>query len=263
MIVAGCDIGSTWGKALIMNNGNIASYTIRPVHHIPVKTAHEVIEEAIRQAGLSSLEDIDYIVGTGYGRLMMIPFAHHTVPEIACHARGAQWLVRGLRTVLDIGGQDCKVVGLHEDGRIREYLYNDKCASGTGRFLERVAKVSSLSLQAQNPAAITSQCSVFAESEIVTLLNQGKEIPDIIAGINEAIASRLATLVNKVGLLEDFTVTGGCANNLGLIAILEEKLGIPVKRFSEDPQIGGALGAAVIAAERSKEGGKKNGDSRP
>ena len=257
MLVGGCDVGSATGKAVIMRDGEIISYEIIPSTTKPEVTARMVMDMALKKAGLSSISELDYIVGTGYGRLK-VPFANENISEITCHARGAQWLLPTVRTVVDIGGQDCKVVSLGENGKVLEFVMNDRCAAGTGRFFEAMARVldcglqglSELALQGKNPATISSQCSVFAESEVVTLVNEGKELSDIVAGLHASIASRLNSMVRKVGLVEDVVLTGGCAKNDGLAKALEDKLGMTVKKLPFDPQIVGAIGAALIAAER-------------
>ncbi len=257
MIVGGCDVGSATGKAVIMKDSTIASYTIIPSTTKPEVTARVAMDEAIKRAGLSSLEDLQYIVGTGYGRLK-VPFANENISEITCHARGAYWLLPTVRTVLDIGGQDCKAISLDDKGKVTDFVLNDKCAAGTGRFFEAMARVldcgleglSSLSLQSKSPATITSQCSVFAESEVVTLVNEGVNLIDITAGLHNAVASRLNSMLRRIGIVEDVALSGGCAKNEGLVKALEEKLGVSVKRLPEDPQIVGAIGAALIAKER-------------
>ena len=257
MIVGGCDVGSATGKAVVMKDGEIASYVIIPSTTKPEVTARTVMDEALEKAGLSSLEDLGYIVGTGYGRLK-VPFANENVSEITCHARGAHWLCPTVRTVVDIGGQDCKVMSMDDEGKVIEFVMNDRCAAGTGRFFEAMARaldcglegLSSLSLQSQNPATITSQCSVFAESEVITLINEGVELVDIAAGLHNSIAGRLNSMVRRVGLVEDVALTGGCAKNEGLAKALEEKLGVSVKKLPQDPQIAGAIGAALIAREK-------------
>jgi len=231
MIVGGCDVGSATGKAVVMNDGEIVSYVIIPSTTKPEVTARTAMDEAIEKAGLSSLEDLEYIVGTGYGRLK-VPFANENISEITCHARGAYWLSSTVRTVVDIGGQDCKVMSLDDKGNVLEFVMNDR------------------SLKSKSPAVITSQCSVFSESEVVTLINEGTEVVDIAAGVNNAVAGRLNSMVRKVGLVEDVALTGGCAKNEGLAKALEGKLGISVKKLPHDPQIAGAIGAALIAAEK-------------
>ncbi|MCJ7520680.1 MAG: acyl-CoA dehydratase activase [Dehalococcoidia bacterium] len=257
MLVGGCDVGSATGKAVVMKNGEVISYVIIPSTTKPELTARTVMDEAIEKAGLSSIEDLDYIIGTGYGRLK-VPFANENISEITCHARGAQWLLPTVRTVVDIGGQDCKVMSIGDNGKVLEFVMNDRCAAGTGRFFEAMARVldcslqglSELSLQGKNPATITSQCSVFAESEVVTLINEGVELVDIVAGLHNSIASRLNSMIRKVGLVENVALTGGCAKNEGLAKALEDKLGVAVKKLSQDPQIAGAIGAALLAAEK-------------
>jgi predicted CoA-substrate-specific enzyme activase len=263
-IYAGCDIGSTTGKAVLMSNGSILASITVPCLTRPEKTAELVMDDVIKQAGLSSIDDVTYLIGTGYGRVR-IPFANDNISEITCHARGASWLCPSVKTAIDIGGQDCKVIGISKNGRVREFMMNDKCAAGTGRFFEAMGRVlhleldeiSSLSLESNLPAAITSQCSVFAESEVITLLNDGVDLKNITAGINTAIAARLVSLVRRVGIVKDLTVTGGCAKNAGLIKCLEEKLKSEIKLLPEDPQIVGAIGAAVLAREACENGEDK------
>lgn len=259
MLVGGCDVGSTTGKAVILNERGIISYSILPSTTKPEETARLAMEESLNKAGLSSLGELGYVVGTGYGRLK-VPFANENVSEITCHARGAQYMSPTIRTVVDIGGQDCKVISISEKGKVVEFVMNDRCAAGTGRFFEAMARVlncglegiSAIGNQGDPPANITSQCSVFAESEVVTLINEGTELTRIIAGINDSVASRLSAMVRRVGLVEDLAITGGCSKNDGLVRALEKKLGVTVKRLSQDPQIAGAVGAAVIADEKRK-----------
>jgi len=256
-IFAGVDIGSTTGKALLLNDEDkILASTIMEVTTRPEKTARICIDEVLQQAGLKE-EAIDFMVGTGYGRVK-IPFASDNISEITCHATGAKWLHPTVKTVVDIGGQDCKVIGVKDDGKVREFVMNDKCAAGTGRFLESQARVlnvriddfSEQSKKADSPALISAQCSVFAESEVITQLNEGNSIPNIVAGIHVAIASRLISLLKRVGIEEDLTVSGGCAKNEGLIKILQDKVGVNIVYLREDPQIVGALGAAVLARQK-------------
>jgi len=257
LIVAGCDVGSTTGKAVIIKDHTIAAYTIIECKPKPEETARLAIDEVMRKVGLSSLEELDYVVGTGYGRLK-IAFANDNISEITCHGVGAHWLCNSVRTIIDIGGQDLKAIGLDNNGRVADFIMNDKCAAGTGRFLENQARVlgltleelAAISLKATKPAVISSQCSVFAESEVITLLNDGVEIASIANGIHDSIASRLVTMVRKVGAKPDITVAGGCAKNVGLIDILEKRLDTQIVKLPEDPQVIGAIGAALLAAER-------------
>jgi predicted CoA-substrate-specific enzyme activase len=256
-IFAGVDIGSTTGKALLLDEeGKVIGFHITEATPKPERTARICLDAVLEKAKAKE-KDIAYMVGTGYGRVK-IPFASENISEITCHATGAKWLCPTVRTVVDIGGQDCKVIGVREDGKVREFVMNDKCAAGTGRFLESQARVlgvkiedlSELSKRAETPALISAQCSVFAESEIITQLNEGNSVENVVAGIHVAIASRLISLLKRVGIQEDLTVTGGCAKNDGLIRILQEKAGVRVVHLREDPQIVGALGAAVLAQEK-------------
>jgi predicted CoA-substrate-specific enzyme activase len=257
MIVGGCDVGSTTGKAVVMRDGEIISHFITPSTTKPEKTARIAMDEALKQAAISSIDDLEYIVGTGYGRLK-VPFANENISEITCHARGAQWLSPSVRTVVDIGGQDCKVMSLNDKGKVLEFVMNDRCAAGTGRFFEAMARaldcglegISALENQGDTLANITSQCSVFAESEVVTLINEGTDLSNIIAGINNSVAGRLNSMVRKVGLVEDLALTGGCSKNAGLAKALAEKLKVNVIKLPQDPQIAGAVGAAIIAGEK-------------
>ena len=260
MFVGGCDVGSTTGKAVVIRDSSIVSHHIVPSTTRPAETAQIAMDEALKGAGLTSLDQLDYVVGTGYGRLK-VPFANDNVSEITCHARGAHWMNASVRTVVDIGGQDCKVMSVAEDGRVVEFAMNDRCAAGTGRFFEGMARVlgcglegiSSLDNQGDNPSAISSQCSVFAESEVVTLINEGIELSDIIAGINNSVANRLYAMVRRVGLVKELVLTGGCSKNAGLAKALEKKLGITVTMLPQDPQLAGAVGAALIASEKAQK----------
>ena len=256
MIIAGCDVGSLTGKAVILKNEEILSYSIVPTTPKPERTARNAMDEALEKGNLT-LEEIDFIVGTGYGRVK-IPFANSELSELSCHGKGAHSLIPSIRTIIDVGGQDCKVIKVSKEGKILDFAMNDKCAAGTGRFLEVMAKTLELkleelgpiSLRSKNQAKITAQCSVFAETEVVSLMADGVEVADIVAGIHDAIASRIMSLVYRVGLEKDLTITGGVAKNIGVVAYLEKKLGIETKKLPVDPQLMGALGAALTAKEK-------------
>ncbi|MFX1444404.1 MAG: acyl-CoA dehydratase activase [Promethearchaeota archaeon] len=258
MIVAGCDVGSLTGKAVILKNGEIISTSIVPTTPKPERTAKNAMDEALENANLT-LDEIEYIVGTGYGRVK-IPFANSEISELSCHGKGAHSFIPSIRTIIDVGGQDCKVIKVSKDGKILDFAMNDKCAAGTGRFLEVMARTLELkleelgpiSLQSKNQAKITAQCSVFAETEVVSLMADGVEVPDIVAGIHDAIASRIMSLVYRVGLEEDLTITGGVAKNIGVVAFLEKKLGVQAKKLPVDPQLMGALGAALTAQKKAE-----------
>lgn len=254
MVVAGCDIGAATGKLVIMEDNRILSYSIVRVQPESELTAQEAMDEALKKAKLN-LNQIQHYVGTGYGRIH-IPFANETVTEIACHGRGAHWIDPLIRTVIDIGGQDSKVIKIDDKGVIQDFAMNDKCAAGTGMFLEDIAGILELkvedlgpmSLQANEVIKISNQCSVFALSEVISLVAEEKTIPDIVAGINDSVASRMISMVYRLGLEEKVILSGGVAKNTGVCRNLEEKLGVKlVNPFPVDPQVIGALGAALFA----------------
>jgi predicted CoA-substrate-specific enzyme activase len=255
MIAAGCDVGSLSAKAVILENGTIKASHVIFARPEPEESAQEVMGAALTKAGLK-MEDIGCCVGTGYGR-KSIPFAHSIESEIACHGRGAQWLMPEIRMVIDIGGQDAKAIRLDESGNVIRYAYNDKCASGTGRFLEIMAGAMGISLddmggisfQARNPVTISNQCVVFAETEIISLINDGRDRADIVAGLHRAMAHRVASLAKGIELDREIAMTGGVAKNPGMFAALQDALGVTISRVNTDPQVIGALGAAVIARE--------------
>lgn len=256
MIVAGCDIGSLTAKAVIMKNNAILAAQVIRAKSKPDESAREVMGIALKQAGLV-MEEVSFCVGTGYGRAS-IPFAGMVESEIACHGRGAQWQMPSVRMVIDIGGQDAKAIRLDDKANVIRYVYNDKCASGTGRFLEVMAEalnidlpsMGTVSLSSQNPISISNQCVIFAETEIVSLVNEGRDIADIVSGLHNALAHRVAALAKGIELQEDIVMTGGVAKNEGMFAALEKALGRKIKNIDRDPQINGALGAAIFAAER-------------
>jgi len=254
------DVGSLAGKAVILqwDEGSkekiVGSATVVS-RVVPQKTARTVFGNALKEAGIEK-GDVNYIVGTGYGRIK-IPFANTNVSEIACHGRGAHWCENSIRTIVDIGGQDSKVIRVDENGKLRDFGMNDKCAAGTGRFLEVMANaletkledMGKISLDSTKPALITAQCGIFAETEVISLIAEGRKVVDIIAGLHYSIASRILSLVNRIGLDLDITMTGGVAKNVGVISALEDKLNVKLKQLKIDPQIIGAVGAALFAKE--------------
>ena len=258
MIVAGCDIGSLTAKAVIMRGDEILAAEVMRAKSHPEESARDIMARALDQAGLV-LEEISFCVGTGYGRAS-IPFANRVESEIACHGKGAQWKMPSVRMVIDIGGQDAKAIRLDAQANVVRYVYNDKCASGTGRFLEVMADalnvdlndMGSVSLSSQNPVSISNQCVIFAETEIVSLINEGKNIADIISGLHHALAHRVAALAKSIDLEDDIVMTGGVAKNEGMFSALEKALGRPLRKPERDPQINGALGAAIFALEHLK-----------
>ena len=212
------------------------------------------MEQALDSAGLTR-EDIDALVTTGYGRTA-IESGDKSITEITCHARGAHYLNPDVRTVIDIGGQDSKVIRLDETGAVVNFVMNDKCAAGTGRFLEMMARTMEMSLDQmsvtgldyQEDITISSMCTVFAESEVVSLIAQNKAPDDIVHGLNKAVAAKTAALVQRVGGEEKYMMTGGVSKNQGLVQTLEEKLSAKLV-ISENAQLCGALGAALYAAD--------------
>jgi (R)-2-hydroxyacyl-CoA dehydratese activating ATPase len=256
MIVAGCDVGSLTAEAVILEDNAIRAAEIIRVRPRAEQSAREVMDIALNKLGLS-YEDIDYCVSTGYGR-ETIPFSDHNISEISCHGRGAHFLVPGIRTVIDIGGQDCKAIRIDQYGALEDFVMNDKCAAGTGRSLELMSQylgvhfseLAGLARQAETLITITSQCSIFSELEIMHYLMEDKKPADIAAGICESMARRVKMLVGRVGVKPDIAITGGVCKNTAVVNYLEEMLDIRFVPFEEDPQIIGALGAAVFAGER-------------
>ncbi len=255
MIVAGCDVGSLTTKAVILNNTRVIGHALIPSSFNPEKSAPEVMDMALRAAGLT-MKDIGFCVGTGYGR-ERIPFVGKAVSEIACHAKGAHWLLQSVRTIIDIGGQDCKAIRLDEKGNIVRFITNDKCASGTGRFLEVMARLlglgldelGTLSAQARNPITLAATCTAWAQAEVIMHLNSNTSKADLASGINQAMAARVAILAKSVGVEKDVCMTGGVAKNAGVLEAMEKQLGVPMRRLRVDPQVMGALGAAVFARD--------------
>jgi predicted CoA-substrate-specific enzyme activase len=257
MLVAGCDVGSLSGEAVIMDRDSIIAYDIMRVRPRPEQTAQEAMARALAVANLS-LEDIDYCVSTGYGR-EKIAFAKSSISEISCHGKGAHWANPHIRTVIDIGGQDCKVIRVDKFGYMADFTMNDKCAAGTGRFLEGMARVlgvtleelGAISFEATSPISITKTCTVLAQFDVISMLNDGKKRPDIAAGIGKAMAERISKMTKKVGIRKDVTITGGVAKNPAVVENLKDVLGVEIRKLDGvDPQIVGALGAALFARER-------------
>jgi predicted CoA-substrate-specific enzyme activase len=256
MIVAGVDVGAITAKAAIVDDGELIATAVRMAGYDRAAAARQVLDQALAQAGLIQ-EQVTSLVATGYGRVQ-VDGADKSVTEITCHARGAYYLCPGVRTVIDIGGQDSKGISVGPSGKVVDFVMNDKCAAGTGRFLEVMAHAlevdladfGSQALAASNRAKISSTCTVFAESEVVTHLAAGTPRPDIIAGIHEAIAARVTTMLGRIPVHDDIALTGGVARNPGVARMLEEKLGHPVI-VHEQAQLAGAIGAALIAQKPS------------
>jgi len=259
-IVAGIDIGSLSAEAVIMSGGKILAYSIVPTGADSRRAAETALEKALESAGRSR-DEIGFVVATGYGRAN-VPLASLQVTEITCHGRGAVYLFPDARTVIDIGGQDSKVIRLDDRGTVVDFVMNDKCAAGTGRFLEVMARaletevdrLSEVAATASRSATISSMCTVFAESEVVSLIGQGAPRDEIARGLMESVAERTASMVHRVGLAPEVVMTGGVAKNKGVVRALEKRLG-RVIRVPDEPQIVGALGAALVAAGRAGSGG--------
>lgn len=256
MYVMGIDSGSTSTNAVIMDQDrNIKAFAVVRTGAKSGQSAQKILEEVLEKAGLKR-EDISWIVSTGYGRVS-IPFADENVTEISCHGRGAHYFNPNVRTILDIGGQDSKAIHLSSTGEVTDFVMNDKCAAGTGRFLEMIARSLEMEIGELGPAAlqstenieITSMCSVFAESEVISLIAQNKEKADIANGVCHSIANKSYSLMKRVGLDPEFMMTGGVAKNPGVVRAVEEKIGAKLY-ICPEPEIVGAVGAALYALDQ-------------
>ena len=251
MITIGIDVGSLTTKAVVYDGKILGTFISRSGHQFE-RAGIDVFNKVLNIAGVKK-EDIDYILSTGYGRYSL-PFTNDKVTEITAHARGVNFFYPNVRTIIDIGGQDSKAMRV-QNGQVKDFMMNDKCAAGTGRFIEVMAKALSvnsldemgkLSLQSKNPAQISSMCTVFAESEVISLFAEKKYSKvDIIAGIHNSIAKRIGGLVRRLGKIEeDVAFVGGVAKNIGVKIVSPE---------GDYPQLTGALGAAIIAYERANK----------
>ena len=259
---AGVDVGSTQTKAILISDDGRAR---RIIARALVDTGANVRKAAERafdlccQSVVMPAREVGFVVGTGYGRYN-ISFGHAQMTEISCHARGAHFLCPGTRTVIDMGGQDSKAISVGEKGEVLDFVMNDKCAAGTGRFLANAAEVMGitlddigpLSLAATRPVKIATVCTVFVESDILSYLAQGKKAEDILAGVHLAIAKRTLSLARRLSIEPEITMTGGVARNQGMVHALEEVVGHELK-VSPDAQYMGAVGAALFALEKLDE----------
>ena len=252
MYFAGVDIGSTMTKVVVTDKaGDLLSVIKGPTGAEYRQLANEVMRQALKQAGLR-IDDVSYIVATGYGRLS-VPFADRQITELSCHARGVYSLFPGVRTAIDIGGQDAKCLKI-DNGRLVSFVMNDKCAAGTGRFLEvtaatlgiKLEDMGEISLKATRKIQISNLCTIFAQQEVVALLSRGEKLENIIAGLHDALASRVAALARRLGIEPDLVLTGGVAKNIGMVKAMKESLGCEIL-VPEEPLITGALGAAILA----------------
>lgn len=260
--VVGIDIGSRQSKAVLLHQKEVYTALI-PTGFFMKQTANELLDILFEQSEIT-IDDIEYIVGTGYGRVALefenVP--NRVVTEISCHGLGAHYLGDNIHTIIDIGGQDSKVIRINPyNGKVIEFAMNDKCAAGTGRFLEKISdvlgydatKIGEVSLQAENPTNISSQCVVFAESEVISRRAKGANVSDLAAGINLSVAKRVNNLLNRVGIEPNVLFTGGVSNNAGIKKAFEDILGFSIGTSKLDTVYAGALGAALYAGEFAEE----------
>jgi predicted CoA-substrate-specific enzyme activase len=257
VITAGIDIGSTYSKVVVMKDGVVLGYGVNATGAFPDESAKRGLKQALEKAGLTE-NDVQYSVSTGYGR-RVASFANENISEISSNARGSKHVGKkfGIKTIIDIGGQDTKVISLDDNCDMLNFNMNDKCAAGTGRFLEVLAQelhvpldqMGAMSLKATNPVEITTTCLVFAKSELHSKMTEGYKTEDLIAGIHRAITRRLLVMAKKVGVKKEVFFDGGPARNIGIVKSFEEELGFKII-VPEIPQIVTATGAAVIAAEK-------------
>ncbi|MBN2538660.1 MAG: 2-hydroxyglutaryl-CoA dehydratase [Deltaproteobacteria bacterium] len=252
MITAGIDIGSITAKAVVLSNGRILGSKVIFTGYNARQAGKNVFEDLLKELDMDA-SLIEKIVSTGYGR-NSVTFADKALTEIICHGAGAHYLNPEVRSVIDVGGQDSKVLTVDSAGRVKDFAMNDKCAAGTGRFLEVMARAlesdlddfGAKSLKSQTPSKISSICTVFAESEVISLISKGKSREDIIAGIHESVASRISSMARRVGVTEPVMMTGGVARNIGVVRALEKALDVSIE-VSEFAQVNGAVGAAIMA----------------
>ena len=256
-IVAGCDVGSLTTKAVLLQNNRLIATSLIRSKAKPQESAALAMADVSAKAGISEKE-IQFSVGTGYGR-DKISFVNEAKSEISCHGKGAKWLMPSVKTIIDIGGQDCKVIKIDASGQAVKFVTNDKCASGTGRFLEVMAKVLGIDIselgaqtaKSKAPVTMASTCTVWAQADVISFIHAGIPLEDIGAGINLAMAKRIATLANAVKPEKDICMTGGVAKNAGVLSLLEDLMGYRLKKIRKsDPQLAGAIGAALFARER-------------
>jgi len=254
-ITAGVDIGSVGSKAAVLVDGELYAYAAMRTGGVSEATAVKVTNWALEGTGLE-MGKLNYVVGTGYGRVN-VPFAKKTITEIACHARGAHYIYGPtVRTVLDIGGQDCKAIRCDDKGKVVSFLMNDKCAAGTGRGLEVFSDLISVPIQElgkvslnvdQEPPPVSNTCVIFAKAESLALLRQGWTKERVAAAYHAAMADRIVDLLNRVGVEKDFVITGGVAKNTGIVTRLEKILKTKALEPKMDPILAGALGAGLFA----------------
>ena len=254
IITCGIDVGSVSSQAVLVIDGELYGFNSMRTGNNSPDSATNALQGVMDKCGMK-LEDIRYVVGTGYGRVN-VPFAHKAITEIACHARGANYMGgNGVRTILDMGGQDCKAIHCDEKGKVTNFLMNDKCAAGTGRGMEVIADLMQIPIAELGPRsfdvdvepeAVSSVCVVFAKSEALGLLKAGYTKNKVIAAYCQAMAERVVSLLERIGVEEGFFITGGIAKNPGVVKRIEKLLGIKAMETKVDSQIAGALGAALF-----------------
>jgi bzd-type benzoyl-CoA reductase Q subunit len=255
IVSAGVDVGSVSSQGVIMADGKLYAYANMRTGYNSPQSAMDVINWAMEGTGLT-LENIHYTVGTGYGRVK-VPFSKKAITEIACHARGANFMYGpSVRTVMDMGGQDLKVIRCDERGKVENFLMNEKCAAGTGRGMEVIAdllkvpikEIGEMSLDVkEDPNPVSNTCVLFAKTEVMGLLYEGWPVNEVLAAYSRAMADRVCAQVKEVGVKEDFVITGGIAKNRGVVERLERGLGVKALKTDIDYQIAGALGGALFA----------------
>lgn len=252
MITAGIDIGSITAKAVVLKDHRMMGAKVVFTGYNAQKAGNSVFDALLELLGMPRGE-VDAVVATGYGR-NAVDYADKAVTEITCHGAGAHFIDPEIRFVIDVGGQDSKVIRINEAGKVLDFAMNDKCAAGTGRFLEVMARAMEVDLDkfgdsfadAPNPSKISSICTVFAESEVISLISKGERRENIIAGIHESVATRISAMARRVGVTPPVMMTGGVAKNNGAVKALENNLQVTI-RVSEYAQVNGAIGAAVLA----------------
>ncbi|MBI2856811.1 MAG: benzoyl-CoA reductase, bzd-type, subunit Q [Chloroflexi bacterium] len=256
VITGGVDVGSVSSQAVILVDNELYAYSSLRTASGSAESAVRAMDKALEGTGMT-LADIHYVVGTGYGRVN-VPFAQRTITEITCHARGVHHMNPTVRTILDMGGQDFKAIRCDENGKVTQFLMNDKCAAGTGRSIEGIAQLigvpitetgpMSLLVEAE-PPPISSTCVIFAKTEVIGLLRRGWSKPEVLAAFFAALAHRVSALIQRLGVQKEFAISGGIAKNTGVVTRIEKELGVTAVEIKPDPQIAGALGAALLAGD--------------
>lgn len=257
MSVAGIDIGSRSSKCVIMNDDAVMGYYIQDTGTGGSAVAYSAFDGVLKKTNLLR-SDISYIIATGYGRVS-VPFADENISEISCHAKGCNYLFPTVRTILDMGGQDCKGINIDEKGKVIDFIMNEKCAAGTGRFLELMGtilgvpldEIGKLALKSTKKLAIAAVCVLYVKSIALTLFKKGEAKADILAATHESLSNRTVTFLKKISMVKDFAITGGIGKNVAIVTMVGEKLGLE-PLVPPEPAIVGALGAAIFALQKDK-----------